>query len=175
HRALAVEIAEDEAARQRLWIARKKGIGAMGRLAPSIVTHDGVIPRSKLPEMLRFVYEVAEQHRLLVANIFHAGDGNLHPCFGFDDRDPEQIRQVVEAGEKILRKCVELGGSLSGEHGVGVEKSELMSLMFSPDDLCLQADAKRIFNEGDLCNPCKVFPSQKGCIEHRARWRGVAW
>jgi glycolate oxidase len=147
----------------------------MGRLAPSIVTHDGVIPRSKLPEMLEFCYAAAQKHGVGIANLFHAGDGNLHPCFYFDDRDPGQIERVVEAGEEIMRKCIELGGSLSGEHGIGVEKLDLMPLMFSEDDLRLQAMAKRIFNEGALCNPCKVLPNQKGCIEHRRRWRGVAW
>lgn len=173
--AIQVTLAKDEAERQRLWTARKKGIGAMGRLAPSIVTHDGVIPRSKLPEMLDFCYRVAEERQLGIANLFHAGDGNLHPCFYFDDRDPDQVRRVIEAGEIIMKKCVELGGSLSGEHGIGVEKMDLMALMFTPDDLKAQAMAKRIFNEGDLCNPCKVLPNQKGCIEHQRRWRGAAW
>ncbi len=173
--ALQVEMAKDEADRARLWTARKKGIGAMGRLAPSIVTHDGVIPRSKLPEMLDFVYRIAEEHKIGVANIFHAGDGNLHPCFYFDDRDPDQIKRVVEAGEEIMRRCIELGGSITGEHGVGVEKLDLMPLMFAPEDLALQADAKRIFNDGTLCNPCKILPDQKSCVEHRKRWRGVAW
>lgn len=173
--AIDFQIAQNESERQKLWTARKKGIGAMGRLAPSIVTHDGVIPRSKLPEMLDFCYRVAEEHRVGIANLFHAGDGNLHPCFYFDDRDPEQIKRVIEAGEVIMKKCIELGGSLSGEHGIGVEKMDLMPLMFSPEDLEFQAQAKRIFNEGELCNPCKVIPNQKGCIEHQRRWRGVAW
>lgn len=167
--------AVDEADRQRLWTARKKGIGAMGRLAPSIVTHDGVIPRSRLPEMLEFVYAVAERHGIYVANLFHAGDGNLHPCFAFDDRDPEQIRRVVEAGEEVVRRCIDLGGSVTGEHGIGVEKVDLMPLMFTPQDLELQARAKSIFNEGMLCNPCKVLPNQRACAEHQSRWRGVAW
>ena len=173
--ALNVEIAQDEAARAKLWTARKKGVGAMGRIAPSIVTHDGVIPRSKLPEMLETVYAIAEEHGVGVANLFHAGDGNLHPCFYFDDRDPKQVKAVVEAGEAIIRRCVELGGSITGEHGVGVEKQDLMPLMFSPDDLEFQATAKRIFNDGMLCNPCKILPNQKSCVEHKARWRGIAW
>jgi FAD/FMN-containing dehydrogenase len=172
--ALNVEIAQDEAARAKLWTARKKGVGAMGRLAPSIVTHDGVIPRSKLPEMLDRVYAIAAEHKIGVANLFHAGDGNLHPCFYFDDRDPNQVKAVVEAGEAIIRLCVELGGSITGEHGVGVEKLDLMRLMFSPEDLAFQATAKRIFNDGELCNPCKVLPTQKSCVEHQRRWRGAA-
>jgi glycolate oxidase len=173
--ALSIEMAQDDAERAKLWVARKKGVGAMGRIAPSIVTHDGVIPRSKLPEMLDFVYGVAEKHQVGVSNIFHAGDGNLHPCFYFDDRDPDQVRRVVEAGEEIIRRCIDLGGSITGEHGVGVEKIDLMALMFAPEDLELQATAKRIFNEGDLCNPCKILPNQKSCVEHKKRWRGTAW
>ncbi len=172
---LETRIAKDEVERQRMWMVRKKGIGAMGRIAPSIVTHDGVIPRSKLPEMLDFVYAVAAKHNVGVANIFHAGDGNLHPCFYFDDRDPKQVEAVVEAGEEIIRRCVELGGSVTGEHGIGVEKSDLLKLMYTPDDLGLQAMAKRVFNDGVLCNPCKVLPNQKSCVEHKGRWRGVAW
>jgi glycolate oxidase len=175
HNAIEVAVAESEAERQKLWHARKKGVGAMGRLAPSIVTHDGVIPRSKLPEMLDFVYEVADRHQVKVANLFHAGDGNLHPCFYFDDRDPNQVEAVVEAGEEIIRKCVALGGSVTGEHGVGVEKADLLPLMFGPEDLEFQLMARRIFNEGELCNPCKVIPTDKSCVEHKRRWRGAAW
>ncbi len=173
--AIDIRVAQDEAERARLWLVRKKGIGAMGRMAPSIVTHDGVIPRSKLPEMLEFVYEVARRKEIGVAIIFHAGDGNLHPCFYFDDRDQDQVKRVVEAGEEIISRCIALGGSVTGEHGIGVEKIDLMSLMFSEADLELQAKSKRIFNDGMLCNPCKVLPNQKSCVEHRARWRGTAW
>ncbi len=173
--AMEISVAQTETERQKLWMTRKKGVGAMGRLAPSIVTHDGVIPRSKLPEMLDFVYATAAKHGVNVANLFHAGDGNLHPCFYFDDRDPKQVEAVVEAGEEIIRRCVELGGSVTGEHGVGVEKQDLLPLMFTPDDLRLQAMAKQIFNDGEICNPCKVLPNQKSCVEHKKRWRGVAW
>jgi glycolate oxidase len=172
--ALDVSIAHNEAERQKLWTARKKGIGAMGRLAPTIVTHDGVIPRSKLPEMLEFVASVAAKYDLGCANLFHAGDGNLHPCFYFDDREPGIVERVIGAGEEILRRCIELGGSVSGEHGIGVEKLDFMPLMFSPEDLDLQGRVKAIFNEGDLGNPCKVLPHQRGCAEHRLRWRGAA-
>lgn len=175
NRCLNIEKARDETDRKRLWKARKQGIGAMGRIAPSIVTHDGVIPRSKLPEVLEAVYATAAKHRVGVANLFHAGDGNLHPCFYFDDRDPDQVRRVVEAGEEIMRLCIAVGGSISGEHGIGVEKMDLMSLMFSEEDLRLQRDLKRAFNPGDLCNPCKVLPNQKSCVEHQKRWRGTAW
>ncbi len=175
HGAITVDVAETEADRLKLWTARKKGIGAMGRLAPTIVTHDGVIPRSKLPEMLDYVYEIASEHGLNVANLFHAGDGNLHPCFYFDDREPGIVERVSEAGEAIIRRCIELGGSITGEHGVGVEKLDLMGLMYTPEDLELQRRMKFIFNDGELCNACKVLPNQKGCVEHRMRWRGAAW
>ena len=172
--AISVEVAKDEAHRKKLWTARKKGIGAMGRLAPTIVTHDGVIPRSKLPEMLDFIYRVADEHGLGVGNMFHAGDGNLHPIFYFDDRQAGKIDAVVAAGEKVIRKCIELGGSASGEHGIGVEKSELLKLMFDERDMRMQKDARAVFNESPLCNPCKIIPDQKGCIEHMRRWRGAA-
>ncbi len=172
---IEVRIAKDNGERQAFWTARKKGIGAMGRLAPTIVTHDGVIPRSKLPEMLDLVYEVATRHQIGVANLFHAGDGNLHPCFYFDDRDPKQIEAVIQAGEEIMKRCIELGGSITGEHGIGVEKLDLMKLQFSEEDLIGQAMVKQIFNTGELCNPCKVIPNQKGCVEHQRRWRGAAW
>ncbi len=172
--AIEIRLAEDEAERQKLWIARKKGIGAMGRLAPTVVTHDGVIPRSKLPEMLDHVYRIAQEQKIGVANIFHAGDGNLHPIFYFDDRDPDQVERVVRAGEELMTICVQLGGSISGEHGIGVEKADLMNIMFTPDDLAFQLKVKTIFNQTDLCNPCKIIPNQKSCVEHKMRWRGVA-
>lgn len=174
HDAIKVDVARDEKERKLLWTARKKGIGAMGRLAPTIVTHDGVIPRSKLPEMLDFVYAVAAEAGVGVANLFHAGDGNLHPCFYFDDRDPRQVDAVVHAGERIIQRCIELGGSVTGEHGIGIEKIDLLKMQFSAMDLQVQATIKAIFNDHELCNPCKVLPDQRGCVEHMRRWRGVA-
>jgi glycolate oxidase len=174
HRSIEIQFAETAADRQKLWTARKKGVGAMGRIAPTVVTHDGVIPRSKLPEMLDYVYQIASEKGIGVANIFHAGDGNLHPCFYFDDRDAYQVEKVIEAGEQVIRKCIELGGSVSGEHGIGVEKLDMMPLMFSTEDLAAQKLIKDAFDTIGLCNPCKVLPNQKGCNEHRLRWRGVA-
>lgn len=165
----------DEAGRKHLWKARKQGIGAMGRLAPTIVTHDGVIPRSRLPEMLETVYATAEEFHLGVANLFHAGDGNLHPCFYFDDREPGIVDRVAEAGERIMKRCIELGGSLTGEHGIGVEKLDLMEAMFGKEGLRLQSNVHDAFNPGTLCNPCKVIPAQKSCVEHRASWRKSGW
>jgi glycolate oxidase len=164
----SAETAEDRA---KLWIARKKGIGAIGRLSPSMVTHDGVIPRSALPEMLEFVASVAEDAGLRVANIFHAGDGNLHPIFLFDDRDPNQVDRVVTAGEKVMKKCLSLGGSVTGEHGIGVEKIDLLGEMFDEDSLHLQSQLKSVFNPNGNCNPGKVLPSEKTCVEVRVRRR----
>lgn len=177
-RCIDVQVAANSEERAKLWVARKKGVGAMGRLAPTIVTHDGVIPRSKLPEMLETIAEVAAHHGIGVANIFHAGDGNLHPCFYFDDRFPDQVEAVIHAGETIMKKCLELGGSLSGEHGIGLEKASLMESMFSAEDLKFQSLALKLFQADELTNPCKVIPNQKGCIEHQRSWKrhkGVAW
>jgi len=166
-----VRFAETESERANLWIARKKGIGAIGRLSPSMVTHDGVIPRSRLPEMLEFVAYVADEAGIRVANIFHAGDGNLHPIFLFDDRKPEEVERVVYAGEKVMRKCLSLGGSVTGEHGIGVEKIDLLGEMFDDDSLHLQAQLKSIFNPEGSCNPGKVLPCEKTCVEVRVRRR----
>ena len=171
---LDVKHANNPVERAKLWTARKKGIGAMGRLAPTIVTHDGVIPRSKLPEMLDFVYEVARRAGVGVANIFHAGDGNLHPCFYFDDRVPGAVDRVIEAGDEILNRCLDLGGSVSGEHGIGVEKSSIWASRLSESDLGLQYAVRDVFQVSEYCNPCKVIPDQKGCVEHVRRWRGAA-
>lgn len=172
--ALDVTIAKSEAERELLWRARKKGIGALGRIAPTVVTHDGVIPPSKLPDVLDEVYRIAERHGLGVANMFHAGDGNLHPIFTFDARDKSKIDSVMEAGEEVIAACLAVGGSVSGEHGIGVEKTNLLAQMFDPVSLEFQSGIKSIFGEQEM-NPCKVIPSTKGCIEHKARWKGAAW
>lgn len=172
--AINFEAAKDSADRTRLWIARKKGVGSLGRLAPTVVTHDGVIPPSKLPEMLDAVYEIADRYGIGVANIFHAGDGNLHPIMYFDERQPGKIESVVKAGEEIIQKCIDLGGSVTGEHGVGVEKVDLLTRMFDPASLALQAKVPVAFHGSQVQNPCKVVPSNKSCVEHRVRWRGAA-
>jgi glycolate oxidase len=173
-RAREVRVAHDAAERTRLWLARKKAVGAIGLLAPSKITMDGVIPRSKLPEVLEAVAAVAERHDFRIANVFHAGDGNLHPILLFDERDPSQVERVMRAGADILRVCVEAGGSITGEHGVGVEKSELMPLMFSDADLELMAEIRRVFNPDDSFNPGKLLPTRKGCLELSRRVKGGA-
>jgi len=169
NRAREVRMAASSEDRARLWMARKKGIGAAGRLAPSIVTQDGVIPRSKLPEVLREIGDIAARYGIRICNIFHAGDGNLHPCVLFDERDPDEVRRVVRAGEEILHLCVRVGGSITGEHGIGIEKIDAMPLLFTPADLALMERIRRVFNQGDLCNPGKLFPSAKSCVE--VKWR----
>lgn len=169
NKAREVRVAATPEDRARLWIARKKGIGAAGRLAPSIVTQDGVIPRSKLPEVLREIAAIGEKYHLRIANIFHAGDGNLHPAVLFDERDPEELKRVIEAGEEILALCVRVGGSITGEHGIGVEKIDAMPLLFSPADLAFMERLRGVFNRNELCNPGKIFPTAKSCVE--AKWR----
>lgn len=172
--AIKIEIAKDETDRLRLWTARKKGVGALGRLAPTVVTHDGVIPPSALPEMLESVYEIAERYEIGVANIFHAGDGNLHPIFYFDERIPGKVDAVIAAGEEVIDKCVALGGAVTGEHGVGVEKVDLLRRMYDDESLNVQASVAAVFHNSEIQNACKVIPTNKACVEHKVRWRGVA-
>jgi FAD/FMN-containing dehydrogenase len=164
-----VRLAATAEDRARLWIARKKGIGAAGRLAPSIVTQDGVIPRSKLPEVLEEIRGIAAKYRIRICNIFHAGDGNLHPCVLFDERDPDELQRVVEAGHEILLLCVRVGGSITGEHGIGLEKMDAMPMLFTPVDLALMQRVRDVFNRNELCNPGKLFPTSKSCVE--VKWR----
>jgi glycolate oxidase len=169
-----VRVARDAEERELLWKGRKSAFGAFGRISPAYMVMDGVIPRTKLPYVLRRVNEIAASHGLRVGNVFHAGDGNLHPVVLFDERDPEEVRRVIEAGSEILRTCVAVGGSITGEHGVGVEKIDHMPLMFSPTDLEIMARVKSVFNPDGLCNPGKMFPTNKGCLEVMLRRRSVA-
>ncbi|HUI41565.1 MAG TPA: FAD-linked oxidase C-terminal domain-containing protein [Terriglobia bacterium] len=162
-----VRSARNAEERDLLWRGRKNAFGAMGRLSPNFYVQDGVIPRTRLVEMLDYIGEVERRFQQRVGNIFHAGDGNLHPLIMFDARDPEQRRRVVKAAEAIITKCVELGGSITGEHGVGIEKNELMPLIFSEGDLDLMRRIKAVFNPEGLLNPGKVFPSGKMCGELR--------
>lgn len=169
-----IRVAQNEAERALLWKARKKGVGALGRLAPTLVTHDGVIPPSKLPEMLDFVYRASAEAGIGVANLFHAGDGNLHPVCFFDEREPGKVDAVVDLGEKIIAKCLELGGSVTGEHGIGVEKNSLLTMMYDTPSMALQKAARDIFHDNPLCNPCKIVPDNKSCVEHKMSWRGYS-
>lgn len=176
NRAREVRRAQTPQERARLWNARKKAIGALGRLAPSCVTQDGVIPRSKLPRVLREAKQTAQKYGIPLANVFHAGDGNLHPVLLFDDSDPDQVARVVEAGDEILALCLREGGSLTGEHGIGVEKCAMMRQMFTPADLDTMKRVKAVFNPNDTLNPEKIFPDTRYCYEskRRLRRRGVS-
>jgi glycolate oxidase len=160
-----VRQAQTELERALLWKARKQSFGALGRLGMSMVTHDGVIPRTKLPEVIREVRKIAQGYGLKVGNVFHAGDGNLHPNLMFDERDPQQVRNVIAAGHDILKLCVDVGGSITGEHGIGVEKIDAMPWMFSDTDLGLMEQIKSVFNTNELCNPGKMLPAAKRCWE----------
>jgi len=164
-----VRVAKDEQERAELWKCRKRAFGAIGRLSPNYITQDGVVPRSKLPEMMRFIRKCAERHQLRIPNVFHAGDGNLHPLILYDERDPDQIRRALEASDEILSKCVELGGSVTGEHGIGVEKIDFMARQFTPDDLDAMRMLKRVFDPAGRCNPHKMFPGSKRCGDFASR------
>jgi len=161
--ARAVRVAKDAAERERLWAARKRAFGAMGRISADLMVQDAVIPRSRLPEVLDEIYRIAERYNLTVANVFHAGDGNLHPNISFDGRDPDQVRRVDAASREIMQLCVSVGGSITGEHGVGMDKIESMRLIFSENDMQRMLAVKHAFNPLGICNPGKVIPSFKTC------------
>ena len=164
-KAREVRRAKDEHERSLLWSGRKNAFGAIGRISPSYYVQDGVIPRTKIPQTLRHIAEVAERYGLTIGNIFHAGDGNLHPLILFDPRDEEQTRRTLAAGKEILEYCVSLGGSITGEHGVGMEKNEQMPMLFSDDDLEVMERLRNAFNPDGLLNPQKLFPSSRTCRE----------
>ncbi|HUO04552.1 MAG TPA: FAD-linked oxidase C-terminal domain-containing protein [Candidatus Binataceae bacterium] len=163
--ATSVKLARDEAERSLLWKARKRAFGAVGRLAPNYATQDGVVPRTHLPRILRVISEASTRHKLRIGNVFHAGDGNIHPIILYDERDPDQVRRAIEAGREILKACVEMGGSLTGEHGIGVEKLAEMPLLFSPDDLRVMAELRHVFDPNERANPGKVIPTPGSCVE----------
>jgi glycolate oxidase subunit GlcD len=166
--ARTVRLAADEVERKKLWAARKGAFGAMGRITPDILIQDAVVPRSRLPEVLAATYRIGARHGLRVANVFHAGDGNLHPLVCFDSRDAEQVRRVHEAGREIMETCVRAGGTITGEHGVGLDKSEYLPLVFSEDDMRAMLQVRAAFDPTGLCNPGKIIPALKGCGEARA-------
>jgi glycolate oxidase subunit GlcD len=167
-----VEIARDAAERQRFWRARKGAFGAMGRLAPDLYVHDAVVPRARLPEILAAVCAIGDRYGLRLSNVFHAGDGNLHPNISFDRRDPGELERVLAAGAEILRACVEAGGVISGEHGIGSEKREFMGLVFSHADLDAMRRLRAAFDPDGVCNPGKIFPTTRFCAEANPGARG---
>jgi glycolate oxidase len=160
-----VRLAKDDAERAKLWKGRKQAFGALGRLAPNYYTHDGVIPRTRLPEVLEEIGRIAERHRVLIANVFHAGDGNLHPVVLYDEREAGVIDRVRAAGDEILKLVVQVGGALSGEHGIGLEKVSYMGALYTEDDLAEMRRLRDVFNPQGLCNPGKVLPAPGRCVE----------
>jgi len=160
-----VRTAASDAERQLLWKGRKSAFGAYGRVSPAYMVMDGVIPRTKLPYVLGRVNAIVAAHGLRVGNVFHAGDGNLHPNILYDPRKPGEESRVVAAGAEIMKVCAEVGGSISGEHGIGLEKIDFMSLIFSAADLAFMQRLKSAFNPTGLCNPGKMFPTRKSCVE----------
>jgi len=163
NRAREVRQAQTPKDRANLWAARKKAVGTLGRLAPSCVTQDCVIPRAALPGVLRAITAISVKHNIRVANVFHAGDGNLHPVLLFDERDPDDVRRVLAASHDILELCLGVGGTLTGEHGIGVEKRDYMPLLFSPETLFTMEAIRAVFNPAGLCSPGKVLPTAHGC------------
>jgi glycolate oxidase len=170
-----VRQAKDAAERQRLWKARKQAFGAVGRLSPSYCTQDGVVPRTKLPHILRKITEVGEKYAIRIVNVFHAGDGNIHPILLFDERDADQVRRVLKAGEEILDECIACGGSVTGEHGIGVEKINFMNRLFTDDDIEVMDRLRVAFNPTGRLSPGKMLPTAGACgMEQRHPGRRAA-
>jgi glycolate oxidase subunit GlcD len=160
--ARAVRSARDDAERARLWHGRKKAFGALGRLAPDVLVQDAVVPRTRLGEVLAAIHEIGARHGLRIANFFHAGDGNLHPNILFDRRDAEIIERVEAASSEIMQVCVAAGGTITGEHGVGLDKKRYMPLVFAPAELAAMAGVRRVFDPRGLVNPGKLLPDRPG-------------
>lgn len=163
-----VRVARDETERMRLWQGRKKAFGAMGRLAPHLVVQDAVIPRTKLPEILARIHAIATEHNVLVCNVFHAGDGNLHPNIPYNADDPGESERVHRAMSEIMHACIAVGGTLTGEHGIGLDKLDYMPLVFSEDTLAAMCTLREVFDPGRRANPGKVVPLH-ACRE----WSGL--
>ncbi|MDH4348739.1 MAG: FAD-binding protein [Gemmatimonadota bacterium] len=164
--ARSVTVATSEPDRARLWLGRKKAFGALGRLAPDLAVQDAVVPRSALPDLLDQIAAVRDRLGIRISNVFHAGDGNLHPCISFDRRDPRQAAAVVTANREIMEACLAAGGSITGEHGVGSDKREYMPRAFQPAALDLMCEVRRVFDPDGRANPGKVFPANV-CREWR--------
>src|SRR5436190_16260652 len=163
--AIAVHVARDDAERALLWKGRKEAAGAVGRLAPTYLLQDAVVPRSKLPLIMRQMTEIARRHGVLLANVFHAGDGNLHPLICYDDRDPDQLERAKRTNEELLEAAIALGGSVTGEHGVGLDKAKNLPMQYADADLNFMYRLRRIFDPDHLMNPDKLLPAHPACGE----------
>lgn len=170
-----VRLAKDDKERLKLWKCRKQAFGAIGRLSPSYCTQDGVVPRTRLPHIVRRIEEIGQKHQLKIVNVLHAGDGNIHPILLFDERDADQLRRVLLASNEILQECLDCGGSVTGEHGIGVEKISFMNKMFSPSDLAAMNRLRVAFNPTNRLSPDKMLPTAGGCgMEQRHPGRRAA-
>ena len=171
---LEFRVALDAAERLQLWKGRKGAFGAMGRVNTDLYVLDGVVPRTRLEDVLDKVYAIAAKYEISLSNVFHAGDGNLHPNISYDGRNEDERKRVLDAGREILAACVDAGGSISGEHGIGLEKMEFMPMLFTPEDIQLQIELRHAVDPGEISNPCKIFPDSRGCNEvSKARQRTV--
>jgi FAD/FMN-containing dehydrogenase len=171
--AIELRAARDEAERQKLWKGRKGAFGALGRINTDLYVLDGVVPRTQLEATLDKAYAIARRHRITLSNVFHAGDGNLHPNISYDGRDADERRRVLAAGREILQACVDAGGSISGEHGIGIEKAEFLPMLYDEEDIALQLDLRRAIDPEQLSNPCKLFPDARACVEVGRKRRAV--
>ena len=167
HAAREVRAATDDAQRARLWAGRKGALAACGRIAPHYHIQDGVVPRSRLTEILRLTETIAARYNLTIVNIFHAGDGNLHPLLLFDLREPGVRERAIAAGEEILQACVAVGGTISGEHGIGMEKRDYLVWLFTAEDLAAFAELRAVFDPTQMMNPCKLLPMGSSCADLR--------
>ncbi len=174
HYARSVRTAKDDAERMQLWQARKKAFGALGRVSPSYYTQDGVIPRYALPEVLEEISRIGKRYELRIANIFHAGDGNLHPAILYDEKNKDSIHRCLEASKEILQLCIRYNGSITGEHGVGIEKKEALGWMFSESDLEMMKKVRDVLNPLGTLNPGKFLPTDHPCMETGIKHRQVA-
>ena len=166
-KAREVRVAKSERERQLLWKGRKNAFGAVGRVSPTYYVQDGVVPRTRISDTLEHIYKVSKKYDLEISNIFHAGDGNMHPIILFDPRKSDELERTRKAGEEILKYCIDAGGAITGEHGVGMEKNEMMPLMFKPESLEMMERLIKVFNPDRRLNPGKLLPTGTGCQEVR--------
>jgi glycolate oxidase len=167
HKPLQIDEAEDEYERKRLWQSRKLAVASYGQYMPSFYLHDCVIPRGELATILEKIKAIAKHHDVLIGNVFHAGDGNLHPNILFNPRDEALLERALAAGDDVIKACLEVGGVLSGEHGIGIEKQAYMAQQFNADTLDVMFALKRVFDPQGLSNPSKILPQRSGCKEHK--------
>ena len=165
HGARSVHLAADERERKKLWAARKGAFGAVGRLSPDIMIQDAVVPRSRLPEVLAETYRISERYHIKLANVFHAGDGNLHPLVLYDQRVEGAEHHAEQLAGEIIRTCVAHGGSITGEHGVGMDKRDYMPAMFTDADMATHQLIRCALDTDNLCNPNKIYPTPRLCGE----------